>query len=646
MCGIAGIIDLSDAPIDPAKVSAMCSAMVCRGPDAYGLEILPYAVLGHRRLSILDLSALGNQPMATSDETLWIVFNGEIYNHKELRRTLSQLGYRYRSRTDTESLLYGFREWGTELSKRCRGMWAFAIWDVEVRSLYLSRDRVGQKPLFYYQQGTRLAFSSTLAGLRPALPRCEISPQAVASLLAYQYIPHTESIYVGVKKVPPAHYLVFNQDGIQIMPYWHLDYRDKLDLTLAEAEQRVKDILSDAIQEQLEADVPVGVFLSGGIDSGYLTALVAQYKPQIASITMTVPGSSMDESANARAIAAIHNVTNIQIPLDQGCIRDLPSILATTEPLADSSLIPTAAVAGAAVQHMKVALVGDGGDELFDGYNRARVAMEASRLRELKQGVIWALLAPLLKFLSLQRLMPVIRLLRGRSSGPQLMAGAGIEAWLSASARDHASPDVRRLVYGPRLQPLLDRQPGEFLIDQLHSSLYNEWWEGILSTCIKARLTNDFLVKVDTATMFHSLEARAPFLDHRLIELTAQLPFECLLPDSYSKSLLRRMAAQYNPPEVVYGPKKGFSIPVERYFLGGWGRALLEMTRDGLVAQFGLLDPAGIRKLKDRHGLRSNYKLHKQLYSIMVLELWLRVFHTREDTPEDLGKLLLQSIGI
>jgi len=288
MRGIAGIVDLSDVPIDQGQVARMCNIMSHRGPDARGLRTIPHMVFGHRRLAILDLSSLGDQPMATPDQRFWIVFNGEIYNHKDLRNFLRQAGYRYRSRTDTESLLYGFAEWGTQLSTHCRGMWAFAIWDSEMQSLYLSRDRMGEKPLFYYQQGSRLAFASSLAGLRPALPQCEISPEAVASLLAYQYIPHTESIYVGVKKLHPAHFLVFNREGIQITPYWQLDYRNKLDISLPEAEESVKRILDSAIQEQLEADVTVGVFLSGGIDSGYITALAAQHKPGIVSITMTV----------------------------------------------------------------------------------------------------------------------------------------------------------------------------------------------------------------------------------------------------------------------------------------------------------------------------------------------------------------------
>jgi asparagine synthase (glutamine-hydrolysing) len=643
MCGIAGFVDLSGRPIDVGVVSQMCDAMARRGPDASGVKVLPYAALGHRRLAILDLSDAGNQPMVSADGSLWVVFNGEIYNHRELRSELETLRASYRTRTDTETLLNGFQTWSEGLSVRCRGMWAFAIWDVAAQTLYLSRDRLGEKPLFYYQEGSSLAFASTLAGLRPALPRCVLNPEAVASLLGYEYVPHTESIYQGVHKLPPAHYLTFDRTGLRVVPYWKLDYRQKLAVSLPEAERLVEDTLESAVQEQLAADVPVGVFLSGGVDSGYVAALAARRKPGIVSITMAVPGSvDRDESANARQIARTHHTTHLEVPLDQSCIRDLPALLATSEPLGDSSIIPAAAVAGQAARSLKVVLTGDGGDEGFDGYGKPRAAVRAQFLARTRVRLIWRLLAPFMLYLSQHRLTPVVRLLRLHSSGAGLMAGSGLEAFLSAW--EATAPQVRRLLYGPRLRSTLGRPSGEYLIDALHQSLHNDWWEALLSVGIKTRLVDDFLFKVDTATMFHSLEARAPLLDHRLIELSARLPLEVLMPDEHSKGLLKRLAARHNPAEVVYGPKKGFSLPVERYFLGGWGKILLELTRDGVAAQLGLLDPDGVRRYLNAHGLRASYRLDRQLFSILVLELWLRVFHVRSESAEELGDRLLRSL--
>jgi asparagine synthase (glutamine-hydrolysing) len=615
--------------------------MARRGPDADGLIALPNAVLGHRRLAVVDLSPAGNQPMSTPDGRLWTVFNGEIYNHLELRAELQNAGYQYHTRTDTESLLYGYHAWGQKLSVRCRGQWAFAIWDVDTQTLYLSRDRLGEKPLYYYHHESYLAFASSLAALRLVLPACEISPEAVASLLAYEYIPHTECIYTGVQKLAPAHDLVFNRAGLRTLPYWTLDYRHKLDITLPEAERQVENLLDSAVREQTEADVTVGTFLSGGVDSGYVTALAARHKPGIISLTMTVPDSGeRDESKNARFMARKHGVTHVEIPLDANCIAQLPALLASGEPLGDSSIIPTAAVAQVARQHMTVVLTGDGGDEVFGGYGKVEMALQANSLRHSGAGKLLPLLAPSLDFLSQQVITPGLRLLRYWGRGSLSLAAAGLDRWIHTY--EATPPAVRRLLYGPRLKPLLGRPQAAYYSDELRQNGFNEWWEGVLRIGLMTRLPDAFLYKVDTATMYHSLEARAPFLDHRLLELSAQLPIDCWHPDGHSKSLLKRLAARHNSPEVVYKLKKGFSIPVEIYFKHQWRDLFLELTQNGVAVQLGLFNPDGLRRYLFAHGLRDSYRLHRQLFSILALELWLRVFHKGE-SPDELGDRLLHS---
>jgi asparagine synthase (glutamine-hydrolysing) len=523
-------------------------------------------------------------------------------------------------------------------------MWAFAIWDAVKEELFLSRDRFGEKPLYYYQSGSRFAFASNLAGLRPALELCEIDPQAVASLLAYEYIPHSECIYQGVKKLSPAHSLVFSREGLRIERYWELDYRNKLDISLEQAEKLIEETLVSSVSEQLIADVPLGVFLSGGVDSGYLTALAAKIKPGVTTFTMSVPGSpDRDESASASVIAGTHSTNHVQIPLDQNCIGDLPGLLATIEPLGDSSIIPASAVSQKARSYLKVVLSGDGGDEAFDGYGMADLAHNAAEQSQSPVALLWKLAGPALVFLSRQRLTPGLRLLRIHSSGKPLLASSGMDRFIQAW---EATPSqVRKALYGPRLKPLLDRQLSAFLLDELHQGKYGEWWEGLLSLGYRTRLVDDFLLKVDTATMFHSLESRSPFLDFRLVELAASLAYSVWMPDHHSKSLLKRLSAKKNPPQIVYAPKKGFSIPLEEYFLGGWGKMLIELTRDGAAAQTGLLNPTGIQRYLRAHGLRYNYRLHRQLFSILALEIWLRVFHFRSESAENLGEMLLSSIG-
>jgi asparagine synthase (glutamine-hydrolysing) len=639
MCGIAGIVDLSDRPIDPGSVQRMCDTMARRGPDAGEIRILPHAVLGHRRLAILDLSERGNQPMTARG--LWAVHNGEIYNHAQLRRELEERGARYFSTTDTESLLYGYDDWRTGLSRRCRGMWAFAIWDGKERTLHLSRDRMGEKPLYYWVSGTRFAFCSSIAGLTQVVPRVEVDPAAVASLLAYEYIPHEECILQGVRKLAPAHHLVFNDAGVVIERYWKLDYRTKLEISVDEAVGRVEELVDSAVGEQLRADVPVGVFLSGGVDSGYVAALASRHQSGITAITMTVPGSDdRDESANARAIAALHSISGVEVPLDENCIRDLPMLLATIEPFGDSSIIPAAAVARAASRQLKVVLTGDGGDEGFGGYGLPQIARQAAG--NGTRGRLAAFIAPALRALSRQWITPGLRLLRLHSSRSALLAGGGIEAFLQA--REATPVQVRNLLYGPALEGLLHRPLAEHLLAVLKSSLAADPWDALLSIGIECKLADDFLYKVDSATMFHSLEARCPLLDHRLHEFLAQLPFHILMPDTEYKSLLKRAAVRHNPKEVVHSRKKGFSIPVERYFLGGWGRLLLNLTRDGAAAQRGLIKPEGVRQYLSMHGLRANYRLDRQLFSLLALELWLRVFLEKRESPESLGECLLRGM--
>jgi asparagine synthase (glutamine-hydrolysing) len=643
MCGIAGIVDLNERPISTDTVRAMCCNLERRGPDAEGVVALSGAVLGHRRLAVLDLSPRGNQPMATADGRLAVVFNGQVYNHLELRGQLEAGGASYRSRTDTESLLYGYRAWGSGISARCRGMWAFAVWDAAARTLFLSRDRLGEKPLYYHERDGRLAFASTLAGLRPALTDPSISPDAVASLLAYQYVPHTEAIYEGVRKLWPGHHLSFGASGVRSEAYWTLAHDDKLDVGPEESERLVEEALAAAVAEQLEADVPVGVFLSGGVDSGYVAALAAQRKPGIVSITMTTPGApERDEAAAARLIAERHGTTHVEVPLDQRCISDLPGLLAAGEPHGDSSLLPAAAVARAARTRLTVVLTGDGGDESFDGYGHPRIARAAQALRRGPTAPLWRALAPLMTDLSRRRLTPGLRRLRLRCSREHLLAGAGLERWLGS--RDAAPRDVRRALYGPRLAPLAGRPPGAFLVELARTSRYREPWEATLAVGIRGRLAGDYLVKMDTATMYHSLESRAPFLDHRVVELAARLPYERLFPDGFDKGLLRRLAARHNPPSIVYASKKGFGIPVDRYFRGRWGDLLRELTADGVAAQLGLIEPRGVRRLLRAHGHRASTRVQTILFTLLALEIWLRVFHARENSPEELGERLLRGV--
>ena len=641
MCGIAGIIDLSDSPIDHRIVKLMSNAMIRRGPDADGLVSMSNAVLGHRRLSILDLTKNANQPMTDKNEDLCIVFNGEIYNHLELRKILQNKGFEYFSDSDTETILYGYQAWGEKISSYLRGMWAFAIWDKKKSKLFISRDRFGEKPFYYYQYGSRFIFASSLNGLVPALGSKKISSKAVSSLFSYEYIPNDECIYRGVKKIPPASNIIFNQNGLTIDKYWDVNYKSKLNIKSEEATDHINKLLGEIVNEQLVSDVPTGVFLSGGVDSGCISALASKIKPGIKAITMTVPQSKRrDESLNARRIVSEHNIEGIEVPLNDNCIKQLPQLLSSMEPFGDSSLIPVAAVSEAASNYLKVVLTGDGGDEIFGGYG---LPLMASRGQKLSShglyGPILRLISPIFKYLSKKRLNPVLRKLRLHASSHGLAAAAGINSFMQA--RDAMPPDVSKLIFGSKLSNFHNRILGEHLIDNLDSENYNNWWEAMFSLGIKTRLVDDFLYKVDSASMHHSLETRAPFLDHRLIDFTSQLPREVIIPDTSYKILLKKIAAKHNPSEVVHSLKKGFSIPVEKYFLNGWRTLLYKLIKDGVSSQMGYVNPDGVRKYINKHGLRANNRLDRQLYTILIFEIWLRVFHEKSVDAKEFGNELL-----
>ena len=316
MCGIAGIVDLSENNIDDKTVMSMSEAMISRGPDSSGYKKFKNATLVHRRLSVLDLSKKANQPMYDKENDNAIVFNGEIYNHLSVRHDLIKKGYQYNSNSDTESILFGYNHFGSKITSKIRGMWAFAIWNNTTSTLLLSRDRFGEKPLYYCLDGKRLAFASSLSALEPALYKKDINPNAVLDLLSYEYIPTRHSIYKNVKKLPAGSNLIFNKNGLLIEEYFNLNYKEKIKVSENDALVEIDRLINQSVKEQLVADVPVGVFLSGGVDSGLISAVASKYKKDLTAITMTVPNShERDESVNAREIARKNNINLIEVPL-------------------------------------------------------------------------------------------------------------------------------------------------------------------------------------------------------------------------------------------------------------------------------------------------------------------------------------------
>ena len=615
MCGIVGIA--SNTPIaDRAWLTAGRDAMRHRGPDGCGefWSADGCVGLGHRRLAIIDLSSAGQQPMADAGGRLRIVFNGEIYNFTDLRRELAARGHVFFSQTDTEVVLAAYREWGTDCLGRLNGMFAFALYDGTQRRLFMARDRAGEKPLFYTLDSGTLRFSSELKGLMadPKVPR-EIDPEALDCYLTLGFIPGERCILKAARKLPPAHALLFdlNTAGCHVWRYWSLPEAAADAPATAAAEgqllEELETLLADATRRQLVADVPVGILLSGGVDSSLITAMAARAAPRVRTFTMRFPGhGSFDETEHARLIARHFATDHLELEMGASTVELLPMLARQfDEPMVDSSMIPTYLICQLVRRHCTVALGGDGGDELFGGYlhyNRfLKVQQTVGRLPRLLRLPLAKAAAHLLPVgfrgrnwlqgmgVDLESSLPLVGAQFDRSSRRKLMKGRSEWAPVGEGIRDRAIPPTAELL------------------------------ERAVRCDFENYLAEDILVKVDRASMLNSLEVRAPLLDYRIIEFAfGTVPWKLKATTRARKILLKRLAAKLLPPEFDQHRKQGFSIPLAAWLKSGpW----LKFFRDVLLGSDGkLFDRATVSELLDgqSRGLRNS----ERLFALLLFELW------------------------
>jgi len=638
MCGIAGVIDVGGGPVVAADVAPMADALQLRGPDDEGIFCDGVAALGHRRLSIIDLEG-GHQPMADEAGHAVVVFNGEIYNFVSLRERLVGLGHRFRTRSDTEVIVRGYLAWGEAVVEALDGMFAFALWDARARRLMLARDRFGKKPLYYAHAGGRFAFASTVTALmrHPATPR-RIDPEALARYLALEYVPGPGSILDGVRKVEAGSALVLDGiDGggrVRTRRYFRLSVGPRAGQagprTIEEGARLVREHLVEATRRRLVADVPVGVFLSGGIDSSsVVAAAIAAGARRVRTFSIGFDEPSFDESDHARAVARHFGTDHVE---EQCSVEQLLEIVPQLgeildEPMADGSIIPTTMLSRLARRHVKVALGGDGGDELFAGYPTYVAHRLVAPLEPL---VATGLTGPLVA--AAQRAaarLPVSqanlsfdfkvkRLLDGLA-WPRAVRNA---VWLGAFRPDELAPLLGRPVDATSL--LL---PVAAAYDEARGPTH---LERVLEQDVRFYLGHLVLTKVDRASMSSSLEVRAPFLDTALAELVAAMPLDWKLSRLTGKAILRRAVRPWLPGRVLDRPKKGFGMPIGAWLRGPL-RALahdLLVGRDGL-ASTGLVDRALLERLVDEHE-RGRVDHRKRLWALLVLELWRR--HHRPST--------------
>ena len=623
MCGIAGRLNLrSGAPVEPASLERMCDLIAHRGPDAWGTYCDGPVGLAHRRLAIIDLSPAGKQPMWTADGAVGITFNGEIYNFQELRAELEGHGHVFRSRSDTEVILAAYRQWGVECVPRLAGMFALALWDAPERRLVLARDRLGKKPLFYRIDDDGIAFASEpKAFLAETSFRPEPDLQALSQYLSYQYVPAPRSAFKGVSKLPPAHTLVFERGRSTVAPYWKLAYEPKQATSEAEALDGLDEHLRRAVKRRLMSDVPLGAFLSGGIDSGLTVSYMAECLDQpVRSFSIGFAEEAYDELPAARLVAQKFATQHTEFVVRPQAIDLLPQLVwHYGEPYADSSALPTYVLSALTRRHVTVALNGDGGDENFAGYDRYIAALDFERLDRIPSPLRSAVAA-------------VAKAAAGTVDHPQFRRVQRLASRLTVSqARRHATwvmqftPEAKAGLCLPEFQDAAPDDSYALLEAVFASSDAGNAVDQALDADVQTYLPDDLLVKVDIATMAHGLEGRSPFLDHELMAFAATLPPDLKVRSREKKYLLRRLAARRLPPHLLTLPKKGFSVPIDHWFRG----ELLPFTRDvlldGRLAARGYFDMKAVRRLVDEHAAGTT-AWHSQLWNLLMLELWHRMF--------------------
>ena len=622
MCGIAGFVDQSerlDAGEREALLDRMCRRIAHRGPDDQGTLVEGAVGLGMRRLSIIDLAG-GHQPMSGCNGTASIVFNGEIYNYRELHKDLERSGHRFRTNSDTETILHAYEEHGAESVKSLRGMFAFAIWDRPQRTLFIARDRVGKKPLYYTTtpEGTFL-FGSELKSLieHPELRR-DIDLEALDAFITFGYVPDPLSIFKGVHKLPPGHHLTFKDGRVEVSEYW--DFRFAPDARRGEEEtiESLRALLDDAVRARLIADVPLGAFLSGGVDSSAVVGLMARHTAgRVKTFSIGFREDSFDELKYAR-VAARHFGTDhhefIVTPDICGIVDEL--VWHFDEPFTDHSAIPTYMVSKLAREHVKVVLSGDGGDELFAGYQRYVVDRRRSGFDRVPRFVREGLMQPLSR-----------RLPHG-AWGRNFLYDNGHDALgryvnsvsVFSELNKHSlyTEDFRRRLGA-------ESRAFESFREIARHAVSTEPLDALLYLDSKTYLPGDILTKVDRMSMAVSLEARAPLLDHKLIEYVLTIPASLKMKGLETKYVFKRAVEGLVPPEILHRPKQGFGVPLSLWINEQLRARIRETLGEPRTRERGYFDPRYVQTLLDEHE-RGRRDHSWGLWSLLMLELWHRTF--------------------
>lgn len=621
MCGICGIYR-PGAAVDPARVAAMRELMPFRGPDGAGVSHGAGYALGHRRLSIIDLSEAGRQPMTNEDGSIELVLNGEIYNFAELRPALERAGHRFASRTDTEVIIHGYEEWGLEaLLRRIRGMYAFAIVDKNRNEIHIARDPLGKKPLYFRHQNGELLFASNVRAIVRALPQPpDVDVTAVHDLLWHLYIPGPRTIFEGIEKLPGGHAATFDGRGARHeIEYWRPDF-SRPDHGPDEEEwlREVERVLTIAVERRLVSDVPLGVMLSGGVDSSLVTAITTKIAGRVKTFAVASDDKSIDESHWAAIVARHCGSEHHELKVDADVRGTLPQLVAAMgEPLGDASAANLFAISRVARQHVTVALTGDGGDEAFGGYQHFIAAHLGDRARRFIPDAARPLLVAAGR--TLQRFPVPIR----RAGTLIRITGETAEQYFESFGRIIDEPTRASLFTESARERLRGHDPVAHYRSALAETRATLDADRLMEVQMQTLLPDDYLAKADVGTMAASLEGRAPFLDVDLVELASRIPSRIRFRANEPKGLLRELARRHVPREVVDRRKQGFVAPVGAWLRESWRDLVDDVVLGSNVERRGLFRREALQSAVDaqRAGRGGDYVI----WSLLVLELWLRM---------------------
>jgi asparagine synthase (glutamine-hydrolysing) len=638
MCGICGTV--STTGVQAVEVQAMMEAIAHRGPDDEGLYVNGSVGLGNRRLSIIDL-VQGNQPISNEDGTVWIVFNGEVYNYKQLRSKLESRGHSFRTHSDTEVIVHLYEDLGEKCVSHLRGMFAFAIWDANESKLLLARDHLGQKPLFYFQLGDRFLFASEVKAILSAndVPR-EVDFESIHHYLSLRFIPSPSTMFRHIKKLPPAHYLVYQDDTVRLEQYWQLSFQDKLSLTEHDYVEGLRERLASAVESHLVSDVPVGAFLSGGMDSSMIVALMARSLPEsFKTFAIGVAEQDFNELPYARQVAEHVHSRHIEASVEADLVGSLPKMVWHLDEPSDPIAACMFHAAELASRHVKVVLGGDGGDELFAGFDRylglRYIDYYALIPSSVRRGLFWPIIDHIPDSFTYKSTTQKLRWIHQisqkqepgrryaeatsffRFNHQQKQALFGEEMWARVGLNDSADIIVEQYDYAKATSPL-DRM------------LYADYM---------TRLPEHSLMLTDRMTMAHGLEARSPFLDPDLVAYLATFPGQLKIHGRELKYILRKLAAEYLPMSIVNREKQGFMFPIAYWFRNELGSFIHDYLLDSYFVREGFFRRDSVLRLVDDHQ-RNRIDNHVRLWMLLNLEIWYQIFVEQNELSHVRDRLL------